>query len=73
MSRIQPECFIEYWKGVYTKCNSEGIWKIENLKHCLGATEALGYTTLALFLIKPQSTTLAERLEARKVNNPKNP
>jgi hypothetical protein len=24
---------------------------------------------VALFLIKPQSTTLAERLEARKVNN----
>jgi hypothetical protein len=60
---------VECWKGVFTKFNSEGIWGIENLKHCLGATEKLGYTTIALFLIKPQSTTLAERLEARKVNN----
>ena len=65
MTRIQPECFIEQ----YSQLKSP-IQPIENLEFELARTRRLEYIrTIALFLIKPQSTTLAERLEARKVNN----
>jgi len=69
MTRIQPECFIEVWIGSTDTIIYESIKKIKVKKLAVGATSYAGGKTIALFLIKPQSTTLSERLEARKVNN----
>jgi len=75
MTRIQPEYFIEVY------CNKPKIViprsakyttaiSIKNIDDCLKFTQSMSTMhTLAIFLIKPQTTTLAERLEARKVNN----
>jgi hypothetical protein len=69
MTRIQPECFIEVWKGITGKVFYEDCRKIKRKESVTFATTIVLAHTIALFLIKPQSTTLAERLEARKVNN----
>ena len=71
MTRIQPECFIEcYTDKLLNEPRQEKIDNIEYLEHELEYTkECFSFYTTAIFLIKPQSTTLAERLEARKVNN----
>jgi hypothetical protein len=66
MTRIQPECFIEVWKGINTTSGTCYLEDEEELGYALDATEDLGYKTIALFLIKPTSIPLAERLEARK-------
>jgi hypothetical protein len=60
MTRIQAECYIEVWR-------LQDIYSVE--KPCSIKCLEILKSTIAIFLIKPQSTTLAERLEARKVNN----
>jgi hypothetical protein len=64
---------VEVWRDSEHNVNYDELELIEYLKCNLKATIDLDYSTIALFLIKPQSTTLAERLEARKVNNNLNP
>jgi hypothetical protein len=66
MNRIQPECFIEVWKGITGKVFYEDYRFIKHKESATFATTFALAHTIALFLIKPQSTTLAERLEARK-------
>ena len=66
MKRIKPECFIEVWKGFTDTIFYDRIKKNKVKKLSVGATSCAGGTTIALFLIKPLTTTLAERLEARK-------
>jgi hypothetical protein len=66
MKRIQPECFIEVWKGITGKVFYEDCRKIKRKESVTFATTIVLAHTIALFLIKPQTTTLAERLEARK-------
>jgi hypothetical protein len=69
MTRINPKCYIEIWSnGAYTIAGRYAL-EMDSLSYQLSATVERGLYTVALFLIKPQSTTLAERLEARKVNN----
>ena len=68
MTRIQPECFIEVWK-TQVSLYQDKISTIENLENKLWCTKKLNGVTFALFLIKPTDIPLAERLEARKVNN----
>jgi hypothetical protein len=69
MTRIQPECFIEVWRGITGKVFYEDCKKIKKKEDVVFATSFVLANTIAIFLIKPQLTTLAERLEARKVNN----
>lgn len=64
MSRIQPECFVECYKHSENNIKQYNFWVTDDNK-----PEFCSNYVVALFLIKPQSTTLAERLEARKVNN----
>lgn len=70
MTRIQPECYIEVWKGINTVSGICYLDDEEELGYALDATKDLGYKTIAIFLIEPQSTTLSERLEARQIRNP---
>ena len=63
MTRIQPECFIQFFKYVENSYMFQ-VYPISKV----GLAEH-NDATYALFKIKPQSSTLAERLEARKVNN----
>jgi hypothetical protein len=67
MTRIQPECFIEVWKGINTTSGTCYLEDEEELGYALDATEDLGYKTIALFLIKTQTTTLEERLINRAI------
>ncbi len=79
MTRIQPEYFIEIYRDDYStnqedsiKHNSDAdtpIFVIDFLISELELSVSLNFTTIAIFLIKRQQSTLAERLEARKVNN----
>lgn len=75
MTRIQPECFIEVWKGEYGFICQEHCQTIWQLQSSISGDEHndMYGTTIALFLIKPTNIPLAERLEARKVNNNLNP
>jgi len=64
MTRIQPECFIEVYKHSKTNTKYYDFWITDTHK-----PEFCSSQVVALFLIKTQTTKLAERLEARKVNN----
>lgn len=67
MTRIQPECFIECWmSGVMVMPYAKPL-PIKMLLPELSNTSVGGKhnRTICVFLIKLQSTTLAERLEAR--------
>jgi len=71
MTRIKPECFVEVWRE-NTISNITFRSKLLQLKHLYVSLSLSRYTnckTIALFLIKPTTIPLAERLEARKVNN----
>jgi hypothetical protein len=70
MTRIEPECFVECWRNKRINGTLEQSLptSIKELFFDLKETEYWNNLTIALFLIKPQPTTLAERLEARKVN-----
>jgi hypothetical protein len=62
-NRLIPECFIEVFK------HGEG----NLIQYLFYVTEEYNLTNcsdfvVAVFLIKSQETTLAERLEARKLN-----
>jgi hypothetical protein len=64
MTRIQPECFIEVYKHSKTNTKYYDFWITDTHK-----PEFCSSQVVALFLIKPTNIPLAERLEARKVNN----
>ena len=72
MTRIKPESFVECWEhresGTFNTAYPDDI---TNLQSELKDTHFGGHKTIALFLIKPTSIPLAERLEARGLNNPK--
>ena len=73
MTRIQPECFIECWRGEYGFVHEEPFEPICNMESSISGDEsndAYG-TTIALFLIKPTTIPLSQRLEARGLNNAK--
>jgi len=68
MTRIQPEFFIEcYTDAPLNAPRQEKINAIEFLEDEVAYTEDCpGVYTTAIFLIKPTTIPLAERLEARK-------
>ena len=61
MTRIQPECFVECYKHVNNYIEQYKFWITDSYYSQSKCSE----NTVAIFLIKPQLTTLAERLEAR--------
>jgi hypothetical protein len=69
MTRIQPECFIEFCKLPNGEVKQYSFWVVDNWNPESVSSES----TIAIFLIKPQYKNLAERLEARKANNHLNP
>jgi hypothetical protein len=71
MTRIQPECFVEVWRNKRINVTLEQSLptSMKELFFDLKETEYWNNVTIALFLIKPTNIPLAERLEARKVNN----
>ena len=68
MKRIQPECFIEVWEYRKSKYNTKPV-DIDYMPSELRKAKMLYVNIIAVFLIKRTTIPLAERLEARKVNN----
>lgn len=73
MNRIQPTHFIEVWstKKSYFALpfisSTKEVLPINQLFHTLIETkDSAGLQTIAIFLIKEQTTTLTERLQNRK-------
>jgi hypothetical protein len=73
MKRIQPECFIYMWRGSTDFIHQYYPLPFKHKNWVLTKSYLQPHTPIALFLIKPTSIPLAERLEARKVNNNLNP
>jgi hypothetical protein len=69
MTRIQPEAFIEVYKHGENDIKQYQFWILKNYYPENKCTE----NTVAIFLVQEVQTTLAERLEARRVNNNLNP
>jgi hypothetical protein len=67
MTRIQPECYIQVFNTVKNKYVTRPV-VISDLNDCLKFTINIHGKTIALFLIKPTSIPLAERLEARRLS-----
>lgn len=74
MKRIEPTHFIEVYRGRYTSNQEDGkkvnnnaiIEDIKNLQNSLYYTlNENTMRTIAVFLIQPQTTSLAERMERR--------
>jgi hypothetical protein len=62
MTRIQPECFIEVYKHSKTNTKYYDFWITDTHK-----PEFCSSQVVALFLIKPQTTTLEARLINRAI------
>ena len=69
MKRIEPECFIFNIKNQCENSNyNTRYFDLIDLSDILKSVAMCKEKTIAIFLIKPQSTTLAERMEARLTN-----
>lgn len=61
MTRIQPEYFIECYKHINNHIKQYEFWILDDFT----PERICSKETVAIFLAKPQSTSLAERLDAR--------
>ncbi len=59
MKRIEPTHIVEVVSATHTRFMTIGLW----------FTLEQSNDTIAIFLIKPQTTSLTERMERRRKNN----